>query len=305
MKWQLTSVALLVTLILSFVSHKEVRFIYPVLPILHTLAAESFTAFFIPAISPASPYRNYWISYIKKAVLVALLAANAGIAIFATRYHQPAPLLVLEYLREQHEHYYLTQPPPLTHIAPADTTMTVGFLMPCHSTPWRSHLVHPGIKSWALGCEPPIGKEAIVRKTYVDEADQFYDHPTRFLAENLGRPPRSKGLFGSRVPQQGSSTVGLDKQAAWDGKPGNLVWPEYIVFFEQLERTMGGVLEGSAYDECWRGWNSWFHDDWRRRGDILVYCLRDKEKAEAKGKRTQKVMARQSGVKRAVSGLWR
>ena len=282
MKHQLAIVALFVPLVLSLVAHKEVRFIYPLLPILHIMAAESFTNFFLPAISPASPYRHERKAYLKKAVAIALFATNICIAIFTTQYHQPAPLSVLTYLRQQHEHYYLTQPPPLANIAPAATTMTVGFLMPCHSTPWRSHLIHPGIKAWALGCEPPVNLNASARSIYMDEADQFYDHPARFLAKNLGRPPQSKGLFGSRVPHKGSGALDVDEHAAWDGKPGKKVWPEYLVFFEQLEQTMGVVLAGSGYEECWRGWNSWFHDDWRRKGDVLVYCLRDNEKVKAK-----------------------
>ena len=50
-------------------------------------------------------------------------------------------------------------------------------------------------------------------------------------------------------------------------------WPQNLVFFAQLEGTMGEVLRGSRYRECWRGKNSWVHDDWRRKGDVVVWCL--------------------------------
>ena len=61
---------------------------------------------------------------------------------------------------------------------------------------------------------------------------------------------------------------------AWDGREGRKTWPEYLVFFEQMEPIMREVLKGSAYRDCWRGWNSWGHDDWRRKGDMVVFCLR-------------------------------
>lgn len=67
--------------------------------------------------------------------------------------------------------------------------------------------------------------------------------------------------------------------AAAPAGEGAKVWPEYLVFFAQLEDVLRGVVAEagvgrSAYRECWRGWNSWAHDDWRRRGDMVVWCLR-------------------------------
>lgn len=55
-------------------------------------------------------------------------------------------------------------------------------------------------------------------------------------------------------------------------------WTGYLVFFEQLEEEMGVVLKGSGYGVCWRGWNAWVHDDWRRRGKLVVWCLDEGEK---------------------------
>lgn len=53
-------------------------------------------------------------------------------------------------------------------------------------------------------------------------------------------------------------------------------WPMYLVFFEQLEPTLMAVLgppTGEGYRECWRGFNSRWHDDWRRKGDVIIWCL--------------------------------
>jgi GPI mannosyltransferase 3 len=267
---QLAIVTVVMPLILSFISHKEVRFIYPLLPILHVLAARPAAACFEPALAPRPPPRLTTLWHYRPIIIPVLLMINVLIGIFTTQMHQLGPLTVMDFLRQEHEKHYLIQPPQRTHMIKADTTMTVGFLMPCHSTPWRSHLIYPSIKAWALGCEPPINMDPTEREAYVDEADEFYENPERFLKTHLGKPPARKTILGRKNPQDG---VGTDeKQFAWDGKPGRKVWPEYLVFFEALEPTIQAVTKNSGYIECWRGWSSWVHDDRRRKGDVIVMC---------------------------------
>ena len=278
-KYQLAITIVLVPSILSFISHKEVRFVYPVLPLLHTLAAVPFTTFFLPGVSLAIPRTSQFTA--KRFLLGLLVIANISIALVTTTSHQTAPLAVMTYLRDQHTKHYLSQPPSGL-LVPAPSSMTVGFLMPCHSTPWRSHLVHSSIKAWALTCEPPVNMNASTRIEYLDEADRFYAEPKEFLATTLGSPrtlkkPRASWFnwFGSRKrPKNGFGREGMIEAGAWDGREGRKSWPEYLVFFEQMEPTMKEVLVGSAYRHCWRGWNSWAHDDWRRKGDMLVWCIR-------------------------------
>ncbi|KAI9869658.1 MAG: glycosylphosphatidylinositol anchor biosynthesis, partial [Pleopsidium flavum] len=270
---ELATTALIVPAVLSLISHKEVRFIYPLLPILHILAAQPFTSFFLPAVSPASAVHTTTVSRLKKSLLALILALNVFIGLYTTTVHQSGVLSVLDYLRHEHEHHYLTQPPAFTHITAADTTMTVGFLMPCHSTPWRSHLVHSGITAWALGCEPPIDMNATERATYIDEADRFYANPTGFMRQEMGPPPRLRSSLGFRLPRQGLGRGIEIEDDGTDGKVGNKQWPEYLIFFQQAEETMRLVLRGSGYRECWRGFNSHWHDDWRRKGDVIVWCL--------------------------------
>lgn len=278
-RYQLATTTVLVPGVLSLISHKEVRFIYPLLPLLHILAAVPFTTFFLPGVSIAIPRSTQFTA--KRILLALLLIVNITIAIVTTTSHQTAPLTVMTYLRNQHTKHYLSQPPS-GFLAPAPSTMTVGFLMPCHSTPWRSHLVQSSIKAWALTCEPPVNMNASARANYLDEADRFYDDPKQFLAATLGSPPTLKkppvswfSWFGTRKRlKNGFGREDMIEADAWDGREGRKSWPDYVVFFEQMEPTMKEVLMGSAYRDCWRGWNSWGHDDWRRKGDILVWCLR-------------------------------
>ena len=277
-RYQLATVAVTVPVLLSFISHKEVRFIYPLLPLVHILTAAPISRFALPAVFPAASQSRL---QPRSFIVGLLLVINITIAILTTTSHQTAPLTVMTYLRNQHSKNYLSQPPP-SILAPAPSTMTVGFLMPCHSTPWRSHLVYPSIKAWALSCEPPINLNKSARANYLDEADQFYMDPKNFLARTLGTPPVSQrrvsswlGWFGNRKrPRGGFGREDMIAAEAWDGREGRKTWPDYLVFFEQMEPTMREVLKGSAYRDCWHGWNSWGHDDWRRKGDIIVWCLR-------------------------------
>lgn len=133
-----------------------------------------------------------------------------------------------------------------------DDETFVGFLMPCHSTPWRSKLVYPGLKAWALTCEPPLSipPNTKEREEYRDEADRFYDDPIKFLNEEVNTRE----------------------------KP----WPRYIVGFEGIEKPLKewyeGEMKGFVVREKWRAPNSHWHDDWRRKGDVVVWEFVDGSK---------------------------
>ncbi|KAF3052495.1 glycosylphosphatidylinositol anchor biosynthesis [Didymella keratinophila] len=169
-----TSIAMPLTL--SLISHKEVRFLYPILPFLHILSARSLSNFLSPHARPS-----------RRAVVGLLLFLNITIAGYASQVHQRGVIDVLHYIRHKHESR--NNPSSHTISSPPATVLntTVGFLMPCHSTPWRSHLVYPEINAWALTCEPPINIPLSERVTYLDEADEFYINPgpKRWLRDNM------------------------------------------------------------------------------------------------------------------------
>ena len=115
---------------------------------------------------------------------------------------------------------------------------------------------------------------ATERAEYVDEADRFYANPSTFMNQEMGQPPRVRSSLGFKLAPQGlgygnGNKVGDDA----NGRRGKKEWPEYLVFFQQAEEMLRTALKGSGYRQCWRRFNSHWHDDWRRSGDVIVWCL--------------------------------
>lgn len=288
MQTQLASICVIMPAVLSLISHKEVRFIYPLLPSLHILTAPPLVSYFLPAISRSSRVHTP-----RRLTLLFLLFANIVIALYTTLYHASGTLNVLSYLRDQRE---IHSPNPSKNTgAPG---ITAGFLMPCHSTPWRSHLTYPNVHAWALSCEPPVGLNAPEKAAYVDEADQFYENPTQFLRQNM-----EGGL--RHFPRKPTYTSSLARHIH---DPTIHNWPDYLIFFAQLEPTLQSLLRPSSYSECWRTYNTAWHDDWRRRGDIVVWCLDPAEQQSwrsASRKRLSESQSREKQFDRVIESMKR
>ena len=237
-------ITIFLTLTMSFIAHKEMRFLFPILPMLHVLAARPLARVFPRHLTPP-----------RKLLLCILVALNVSIAVYTSQYHQRGVIDVLHYIRKSNE----------AGSAIASRNTTVGFLMPCHSTPWRSHLVHPTINAWALTCEPPLDIPLSERSSYMDEADQFYKDPSAWLMQHM--------VLGSATSSGAQGPQHLGK-----AEDGQKIWPERLVFFEQLGDALKSVtasVDGLSYEECWRGFNSHWHDDWRRQGDVVVWCMKE------------------------------
>ncbi|KAG0064799.1 glycosylphosphatidylinositol anchor biosynthesis [Linnemannia elongata] len=170
------------------------------------------------------------------AAVVALLVVNGVMALYTTLVHQRGVVDVMDWVRET------------SREAPSQgQDLSFAFIMPCHSTPWYSN-VHlrdaKPLSMWFITCSPPLG--GVDPTTYKDESDIFYEDPVAFM----------DNLFKNR-----SSTTNPKES--------------HLVFFEDLINTTPDMrvwLDSQGYHECARFFNSHFHDDSRRRGDVLVYC---------------------------------
>jgi len=156
-----------------------------------------------------------------------MMAINAIVALYATQVHQRGVIDVVTWLRK--DHYQQLSKDTLY-------TSSIGFLMPCHSTPWTSYLQGAAEDSWALTCEPPIGLLLAERVEYYDEADQFYKLGIEaFLKTNF--PPalmHSEPILG-------------DQQEGF-----RYTWPNKLIMFEPATREVGeyvGLNKGSRYRE--------------------------------------------------------
>ncbi|KIW80445.1 hypothetical protein Z517_07061 [Fonsecaea pedrosoi CBS 271.37] len=293
----LSIICLLVPAAFSVIAHKEVRFIYPLLPALHTVTALPLASFFQPLTTSS------WSSHMtKRLVLLLILSLNLTVSYYTTQIHNSGIIDLTHYLRHEFEAVYLASPTP--------SNMTVGMFMPCHSTPWRSHLqypptsTHPGIRAWALTCEPPLNLNATEKSSYLDEADQFYANPSLWVKKYMSRhPPQRKGntrpsgsvagILAAPNIQGKIDTIPsdlLERERAehfWlTSGQGRKPWPDYLVFFAQLEPSLQVILRGSGYGECERLFNSHWHDDGRRQGDVVVWCLDPARQREQNQKTT-------------------
>jgi len=240
---------------LSLISHKEVRFIYPLLPALHIIAAQPVANFFIvdsptPSNKQQTAPRSTTQPRLKnKQYLVAGLVINLLLATYLGTFHQGAPISVLDFLRTQ----YATARP--TAAAADSERLFALFLTPCHSTPWRSHLVYPGLTARALTCEPPLHTlpGTAERETYRDEADRFYDDPVGFLGREVW--PLDGTSAKHAVPRY---LVGFE---------GIRPWLDEFFASPDGKKRVGDV----RLEKVWDGWNGFFNEDWRRSGRMVVW----------------------------------
>ncbi|XP_028562723.2 GPI alpha-1,2-mannosyltransferase 3 isoform X1 [Podarcis muralis] len=170
----------------STLSHKEFRFIYPVLPICMVFCGHSLKQL------------KRW----QRAAAVSfLLVTNLLPALYTGLVHQRGTLDVMGHLQSLCS-------------APADSAeqpASVFMLMPCHSTPFYSH-VHCPLPLRFLQCPPDLTGRA----DYLDEANLFYADPLSWLSETF-------------------SNVTL--------------LPTHLVFFSVLEQDISSFLVTNRYEK--------------------------------------------------------
>lgn len=243
--------------VFSLLKHKEVRFIYPIIPILHLKTLNAFLK-----------GRGSFI--FSKAVFAVIILLNIIVATFFNTVHQQGVMKVLQYLRNEP-----SQPSPDGSLTP----LSIGFLMPCHSTPWQSHIHRPELDSWDklwfLTCEPPLGLNISERANYIDVSDQFYNDPETFISKHF--PPLStltfqKNAKDKKYAEQDLKEDDVISRQASRGEEINeetilsvlgekyenniearinydYIWPSRLVFFESLEPVIKSLLQETPYYE--------------------------------------------------------
>lgn len=123
----------------SAAGHKEWRFIHPLLPILHVFAAKSLVDFYAAHAKEDEPKRESHALPVRTRHR-AFLLLSLPVSVYVMLLHGRAQVSVIQ------------------HLCTRDDIKSLGFLMPCHSTPWQSHLHRRDLEGqlWALGCEPPL-----------------------------------------------------------------------------------------------------------------------------------------------------
>ncbi|XP_060734382.1 GPI mannosyltransferase 3 [Tachysurus vachellii] len=167
----------------SFLAHKEFRFIYPVLPFCMIFCGISLAKL------------RSW----RKPAAGSLLLLNLLPAFYTGLVHQRGVLDVMGHLQHLCD----------VRDSPSSPEPHVLFLMPCHSTPYYSHLHCPIILRF-LECPPDLRGDP----GYVDEASSFYADPL--------------GWLGTSYPNR--STL-----------------PSHVVLFHPLEKEISAFLDGNGF----------------------------------------------------------
>ncbi|TNY18316.1 Alg9-like mannosyltransferase family-domain-containing protein [Rhodotorula diobovata] len=269
----------------SLLSHKEWRFLHPLLPAMHLLVALSLvqrSSTAPPPSTPPSPASRFARTTLRTRPSHALLLlAAVPPAVYLTAFHG------------------LGQARVPAHIHAAEPrTRSVAYLMPCHSTAWQAGMHAPwleraegdeGDRAWFLTCEPPVlGQDPL---TYLDQSDHFYLSPCTYLSTRF--PPRVDPSFPPPPPPE-PRPAASGPDLGWRHS-----WPERVVLFSSLldvacdaggrgevaaEGTVGDVLTERGYVEERRLWNTLggWHEDERRKGDVRVLVWREAEQGGGK-----------------------
>ncbi|KAG1684044.1 GPI mannosyltransferase 3 [Nymphon striatum] len=148
-KHLVTLVIIWTIFVYSLLGHKEFRFILPIVPLAMCLAGYYCSKYL-------RRYSNY--------IIAAIIFTNTFPAVYFSMLHQRGPIDVVHYLANE---------------ANENEDMSVLYLMPCHSTPYYSH-IHRNISMRFLSCEPQLENQYVT-----DEAEVFYRNPEKWLKSYL------------------------------------------------------------------------------------------------------------------------
>ncbi|KAF8163512.1 glycosyltransferase family 22 protein [Crassisporium funariophilum] len=269
--------------IYSLGGHKEWRFIHPILPLLHIFAAKSLVDLTPDPSRPSNKkvprkripstksqnesqtrtfvHRFFDLPNIPTRYLAVLLL-TLPVSLYIVLFYCSAPISVLSYIRSI----------PRKELG----NSTIGFLMPCHSTPGhayihREELAHGGM--WALGCEPPLEHQDL--STYMDQTNVFFASPQEYLSTyfpNNVNQAFPTSIFPTSIPGAPPIPAMVTSTAGELHYPWRHEWPRYLVFFGDLLREVGvrDILDEKGYKEVWAGGRDW-EGEGKRKGGVKVW----------------------------------
>ncbi|TCD66007.1 glycosylphosphatidylinositol anchor biosynthesis [Steccherinum ochraceum] len=230
--------------IYSIAGHKEWRFIHPLLPLLHIMAAKSVVDSSHRPQGEKKTTRSIRLSY------VWLVSLQLPLIVYIVWFHARAQIDVMHYFRS----------------LSSTEVKSAGFLMPCHSTPWQAYLHRPEWSDegryWSLGCEPPLTGENLA--DYKDQAAVFFSSPITYLQTRF--PPQVDPTF---PPSPKPFTVASHQERLHDWKHE---WPQYIIAFGALlrEPRVGDYFAAKGYGIVWEEEYGWDGDE-SRQGGVKVW----------------------------------
>lgn len=157
----------------SLSEHKEFRFLLPILPIFCLLCGSVFEII----VSRSGPICNCTL------VIVLFASVNIIPILYLGLFHQRAPIDVNRAILESVSARQRNTQKHQHHRKPTKT-VTVHYLMGCHSTPLLSHLHNPTylFQPWYLDCSPSCRADPDVSC----ESERFLNDPETFVKEVYG-----------------------------------------------------------------------------------------------------------------------
>ncbi|XP_030385200.1 GPI mannosyltransferase 3 isoform X2 [Scaptodrosophila lebanonensis] len=162
---QLLITIFLTLVVLSTVEHKEFRFVSSLLPLCLYVSSEA-----LSRLSYRASRTVLW------TIALVILFGNALPGWYLSTVHQKGPIELMPKLRQIAQEYKDER----------EHRASILFLMPCHSTPYYSH-IHENVTMRFLTCEPNLQKQ----DNYIDEADRFFDSPKSWLNSHIPVYPRT------------------------------------------------------------------------------------------------------------------